>query len=341
MHELAKDRGGLCLSKRYINCITHLKWKCKEGHTWKAKPNNIKHGKWCPQCSINKMFKYSIEDMQQLAKKHGGKCLSKKYINNITELKWQCKHGHTWETKPVQVRRGNWCPQCAGVKPDTIKDMQKLAKKYKGKCLSKEYINANTHLEFECKEGHRWLSMPRNVKEGRWCKKCYWGVSLKDAQDLAKTNKGKCISKEYINCSSKLKWQCKNGHRWDATYTSIRTGHWCPRCSGKNQRSLKDCQEIAKKHGGKCLSKEYVTAKTPMKWECKRGHRWVVASQNMFYRGDWCRECSLLEKKKDKPEVEYNTISKSLNRNSSSSIRVEADKLKKKLAKKNIVFDTI
>ena len=58
-------------------------------------------------------LKLTIEDMQNLAKKRSGKCLSIKYINSKTKLKWQCKEGHEWEVAPNGIRSGTWCPWCA------------------------------------------------------------------------------------------------------------------------------------------------------------------------------------------------------------------------------------
>ncbi|PKM92484.1 MAG: hypothetical protein CVU81_00175, partial [Euryarchaeota archaeon HGW-Euryarchaeota-1] len=43
----------------------------------------------------------------------GGKCLSTKYINANTKLKWQCKEGHRWEAIPSSIKKGSWCPVCA------------------------------------------------------------------------------------------------------------------------------------------------------------------------------------------------------------------------------------
>jgi hypothetical protein len=42
----------------------------------------------------------------------------------------------------------------------TIKDMQGIAEARGGKCLSTEYVNSNTHLEWECSEGHHWETTP-------------------------------------------------------------------------------------------------------------------------------------------------------------------------------------
>ena len=63
MQEIAKQRGGECLSETYINALTPLKWRCHNGHEWMARPNNIKsQGQWCPECgkkkaAVNRMSK--------------------------------------------------------------------------------------------------------------------------------------------------------------------------------------------------------------------------------------------------------------------------------------------
>ena len=52
--ELAKSKGGECLSIMYLNQTSHLKWKCSIGHIWCAGVSNIKaKGFWCPYCAGN------------------------------------------------------------------------------------------------------------------------------------------------------------------------------------------------------------------------------------------------------------------------------------------------
>lgn len=111
MNELAKDKGGKCLSEEYINSKIKLTWKCQKGHVWEATPNMVKNGRWCPKCAGN--IRLNIEDMKRLAKKRGGKCLSKQFINENAKLKWQCKMGHKWKASPKTVKRGHWCKKCA------------------------------------------------------------------------------------------------------------------------------------------------------------------------------------------------------------------------------------
>ena len=112
MKEIAKERGGKCLSKEYISTHSPLIWQCKEGHQWEAVPGNIKKGSWCPVCGGTQ--KGTIEQMQEIARERGGKCLSKIYMNAYSKLTWQCKEGHQWEAVPGEIKRGRWCPACAG-----------------------------------------------------------------------------------------------------------------------------------------------------------------------------------------------------------------------------------
>ena len=51
--EIAKDKGGKCLSDSYINQRHKLKFECSEGHQWDGRPQSIKQGSWCPHCRKN------------------------------------------------------------------------------------------------------------------------------------------------------------------------------------------------------------------------------------------------------------------------------------------------
>jgi len=50
LHVLATERGGICLATAYKNCREKLPWRCQKGHNWYASQENIKQGKWCPEC---------------------------------------------------------------------------------------------------------------------------------------------------------------------------------------------------------------------------------------------------------------------------------------------------
>jgi len=113
---------------------------------------------------------------------------------------------------------------------------------------------------------------------------------------LANSKGGYCLSTEYINSKTKLKWECAEGHRWHAKLNSIQQGRWCMKCSGSEKKSIQEMQEIAIARGGYCLSTEYINNKTKLSWECNEGHRWH-ATPNSIQRGSWCMKCSGKEKK--------------------------------------------
>ena len=79
----ANRRGGRCLSRMYANAEKHLRWKCAVGHEWEATPASIRQGTWCPYCVHNR--KLNLEEMQQIGRERGGRCVSKRYINNSYE----------------------------------------------------------------------------------------------------------------------------------------------------------------------------------------------------------------------------------------------------------------
>lgn len=121
MQQLAALKQGFCLSNNYIRSDIKLQWKCSNGHIWFAIPDNIRQGKWCPECkrlnTIKRLTKYNIIDMQAIAKEKNGKCLSNIYVNYNSRLMWECESGHMWETKPSNIFSGTWCPVCVGKKP--------------------------------------------------------------------------------------------------------------------------------------------------------------------------------------------------------------------------------
>nr|MBT6355197.1 hypothetical protein [Pelagibacteraceae bacterium] len=94
-----------------------------------------------------------------------------------------------------------------------------------------------------------------------------------------------------INTDTKIKWECAEGHTWEATPGSVKRGTWCLICSGSASLTIEEMHKIAAERNGKCLSTEYINSKTKLKWECAEGHTWEAISTNVK-RGSWCRICS-------------------------------------------------
>ncbi|MGL4667406.1 MAG: zinc-ribbon domain-containing protein [Saezia sp.] len=212
--------------------------------------------------------------------------------------KLQCAKGHTLISSPYALRQGIWCSGCyVDSLRDSIEIMQKIAAKRHGECLSKTYRNAHTKLQWQCKEGHTWEMTPLSAKEGHWCAQCRTDERqnkyLAEIQELAFQRGGECLSKQYIDVASKMTFRCAYGHVWQTKPGCIKASKsWCPVCRyDKKKGSLTDFHVLAAAKGGLCLAKEYVSTKTPIEWQCAKGHIWEAAPSYVRL-GSWCPRCA-------------------------------------------------
>lgn len=113
-----------------------------------------------------------------------------------------------------------------------------------------------------------------------------------EAQEYARTLSGECLSVDYNSGSSPMKWRCKEGHEWEASFTqTVIQKRWCKLCTPrreKDPKTLEMAKSYAESRGGKCLSEEYQNSTTPLKWVCSEGHEWEAN----FNGKTWCPQCS-------------------------------------------------
>ena len=91
----------------------------------------------------------------------------------------------------------------------SLSDAEITAKKRNGKCLSTQYINAKSPLEWKCKKGHTWSASLNRIKDhGKWCPYCADNrLNLEVAIQIGDSKGGKCLFIQYINNMIPLKWQ--------------------------------------------------------------------------------------------------------------------------------------
>ena len=244
----------------------------------------------------------SLKECQELAISRGGKCLSTEYINQGIHMEWKCKEEEhkPWPATFKNIKKGRWCPHCARNVKLSLEECQELAISRGGKCLSTEYINAQTYIEWKCKEEYHkpWFATFNKIKNQQtWCPTCAGNdkLTLEECQELAISRGGKCLSTEYINAKTYIDWKCKEESHpsWLANFNGVKHANtWCPKCSGCAKLSLEECQELAISRGGKCLSIEYKNNETYMEWKCKKDHTWVAVFSSIKNGGSWCPDCS-------------------------------------------------
>jgi hypothetical protein len=303
MVRIAKERGGLCLSKAYSNLRVKLLWRCNNNHDFWMTPSHVIHRNgWCPRCTkyvsericrgiFEALFKEEFPKAKpdwltssrgnraeldgycarlKLAFEHNGEqhyrrighfhrndhSLLKRKQDDASKLKQCGERGIQLFVVPYTVRYGK------------IEDF-----------IRAEAARRNIPVPRESHVG--WKSIPGIYDPGH----------LSRMQNIACDRGGLCLSKTYINNSTKLKWRCAEGHGWEATPAHIAMGGWCPRCCGRNNpRSLEHMKAIAKERGGECLSKAYRRNEVKLKWKCAEGHIWSAASGGII-SGRWCQDC--------------------------------------------------
>ena len=164
--------------------------------------------------------------MTAQALERGGLCVSPTYVDSNSPLLWECSSGHRWSATAQSIRKGSWCPECAGVRRGTISQMENIASARGGKCLSQRYCNTATKLRWRCLRGHEWNATPLHVKNGHWCPFCarVAPLTLTLLQEMAARKSGKCLSVVCENSWSPIRWKCAAGHEWSAPPRSIRAG---------------------------------------------------------------------------------------------------------------------
>jgi hypothetical protein len=235
--------------------------------------------------------------MTLLASGRGGRCISTLYISSVTPLLWRCAKGHEWMAVPASIRKGSWCPACAGVKRGTIQEMREIAESRGGICVSELYVNTATKLCWRCRSGHEWNASPLHIKRGHWCPVCarVARLTLQEMNRIAAGKSGQCLSAEYLGSAKPLRWRCAVGHQWNARPASIKSGVWCPYCARNRELELEQMREIAGERAGQCLSATYKNSRTPLLWECRKHHRWKAPPAKVKggtrRKGSWCPEC--------------------------------------------------
>lgn len=301
MASLASERGGRCISTLYVNSVTPLLWKCGVGHKWKAAPASIRQGSWCPTCAGVK--RGTIQEMHGIAESRGGSCISDKYVNTETKLHWGCRAGHEWNAAPLHIKRGHWCPVCARVARLTLQEMNSIAVRRSGHCLSAEYLGSANPLRWKCALGHEWDARPSSIKSGNWCPYCASNreLDLEQMRQIARERGGRCLATAYRNGRTPLLWECSQRHQWRARPEDIKggtrkKGSWCLECYNARRifhpkHDLQTMRELARSRGGQCLSAAYTGSKTKLTWQCAFEHEWEARPVSVL-QGTWCPLCA-------------------------------------------------
>jgi len=174
-------------NSKYINAKTKIEIKCKKhDYVFFQLSNQHYYSKFpCEICNIEnkkKLFSSNLEDFKSsIINKYGDIFSFEKayYSNARTDITLICKNHNIEITKSPYEFKISGCHLCSKDKKkelhskNQIIEITKYVSKLGGKLISKDYVNNESNLKFECKEGHVFFESWSNVKNSlRWCKEC-------------------------------------------------------------------------------------------------------------------------------------------------------------------------
>jgi len=301
LKHLALNRGGALLSTRYRDARTALRWKCGKGHEWKAVPDAVKHGTWCPVCGGS--LPHTLAMMQDFASTRGGQCLSAKYTNSKTHLCWKCVDGHEWTAKPDHILAGHWCPICAaGISERICRAMLErmtgtrftkarpswLRSKY-GKRMELDGYAASLGLAFEYhgEQHYRFNPFFHENQE-----------KFEERQKYDRWKRRLCLRRgiTLLEIPYNLPRQRLQSYLFDLLDLNG-FGVFCDKRPidiadlkfGK-RHICDDLRALALSRGGSLHSDFYLDANTKLSWRCRFGHEWRATPASVR-RGSWCCIC--------------------------------------------------
>jgi hypothetical protein len=314
MGKVARDRGGICLSDIYGNSYKHLRWKCSQGHEWNATPKTIlQFGSWCPECASSygeRFTRIAFESVfrgrfkksypKWLKSDTGGQLELDGYSS---ELGVAFEHQGTqhYEVIPFFERT-----QKLHIRQRHDRLKVRLCLEHKVSLIEVPEVPKRLPLEKlqqyvieKAKRGGLLNQLKSKVKPPNYMSAYRLDQSehLERLQVIAKLKGGRCLSPRYLGSKVRLKFECAKKHHWIAMPVKIFSGRWCPECAGNRKLSIEKMRDLAKRRGGRCLSKKYVNSQTKLQWQCEVKHKWWQKPSHIV-AGHWCKRCASSAKRK-------------------------------------------
>ena len=237
-------------------------WKCKMGHSWKAKISlrNL-GGTDCPVCD-GKIVLAGFNDLQT----HNPKLArewdftkNKQIPSQVTpystkKVWWLCEKGHSWLASISGRSVGNGCPVCSGRKVlvgyndlKTVNPALADEWDFDKNDIQPTQVTArsNKTVWWKCSEGHSWeATVGDRHSYGTGCPVCSGHKVLAGFNDLETLNPELADEWDYekntlppsqvaIFSGESVWWKCKKGHSWQTSVASRSTGTNCPNCAGR------------------------------------------------------------------------------------------------------------
>lgn len=136
------------------------------------------------------------------------------------------------------------------------------------------------HLRLMKPEAEKHGQNPKTIKH-----------TIDDCHEFAAGRGGLCLSTEYINGRTHLKWMCQAGHQFEISFRDAQR-YWCTECTNPKTDFIVEANKLAKARGGVCISTVWVNGRTHLEWICSKDHIFSSLYSNVC-AGCWCPYCNV------------------------------------------------
>jgi hypothetical protein len=113
------------------------------------------------------IFARELEELRRLAQQRGGTLISTTYCGSERH-EWHCGNSDhlSWWAEPWRVRKGAWCPSCAGNRPLGIEGLRTWGQSCGLELLDTKFYGSNVAYNWRCKEsGHVFRRNKSNIQQ--------------------------------------------------------------------------------------------------------------------------------------------------------------------------------
>ena len=116
-----QGRNGVEPSAVMVSSRVQFWWECDIGHQFKAHPDSVRKGNWCPYCGNKRVFK-GFNDLETVAPDlaaewhptlNGALLPGEVLHGSHSKFWWLCGAGHSFAQTGKKRRAGQGCPGCA------------------------------------------------------------------------------------------------------------------------------------------------------------------------------------------------------------------------------------
>ena len=183
----------MLVSSEYISAKTKLNVRCGAEHEFDITADNLKHGRWCPECkrrnqSVRQAINFwTVGELRAFARDHhDGDCLATEASPMLAKVLWKCgnqQHRPFTAVIAKVIHSGQWCPSCWQERrkppkpPVAFETVVQAVRDRGGEIINVGKVGvwkgSKTRLTIRCANGDEWSAEASNLLyAGSWCPEC-------------------------------------------------------------------------------------------------------------------------------------------------------------------------